>query len=183
MAKTFVTNAGALATRKRVLAGKSEERYRVVAQSHGAKMKWVAQSLSSGPLSSAALRKMGHPYAVHFLPGQAGMPDYIINVQSGQFRAAWKVRIQKTARGWTITLYNPSPHARFMQGTARMRVRAILEEVQRRTAPQLSREARKVVRAALQENATLASLSTGGALLYAVSVGVTSAVGAVESAM
>lgn len=172
---TFVTNAGALAARKRVLAGKTAEAFRAVAQGQGKEMVRVAESLSAGTLTAAALQKAGHPYARRRVPGSAGVADFIINKQSGDFAAAWHSRAQKTRQGWTVTVWNDDKAAAYLMGTSKMRVRPILDEVVRRCAAGLPAGVRKATHKAAEANG--ASGSGLGAILYGVGVGLASAAG------
>ena len=182
MGASFVTNAGNLAARKRILAGKTEESFRQAAKSHVLKMKAVAEALSAGPLTTNALRSLGHPYARRLPINSGPLPDYIINTQSGDLRASWVTRAQKTRIGWTVTLWNTSDHARYMMGTRNMRFRGILEEIDRRTAASLPMEVRRAVRQSVSENGGTAPMSVWGGLAYAVAVGVaTVADGAIDA--
>ena len=183
MSVSFVTNASNLASRKRILAGKTEERFRRAAQAHAAKMKFVAEALSAGPLTTNALRSLGHPYARRLPINSGPLPDYIINTQSGDLRASWVTRAQKTSKGWTVTLWNTSDHARFMMGTRNMRFRGILEEIDRRTAANLPLEVRRAVRQSAAANGGTASMSVWGGLAYAVAVGVTAAADGVSEGL
>ena len=177
MSVTFKTNAGNCAVNKKILAGKMEERFRQAARMEATKLKFLAESLSGGNLSLAMLAKRGHPYGLRRLPGAAGQPDYIINKQSGRFATSWQSRAQKTSIGWTISLWNSAPEAFYLLGTDRMRPRLIFDEIMRRTQPDLSVELRKAVRKTAEGNAGTPPMggSVFGGLLYAVSVGVTSA--------
>ena len=168
MSVSFVTNAGNLAARKRILAGQTDERFRRAAQAQAAKMKFVAESLSAGPLTTAALRKLGNPYARRLPVNSAPLPDYVINMQSGDFRASFVTRAQKTSKGWTITLYNTSDHAKFLMGTRNMRFRPILEEIDRRTAAGLPQAVKRIVRSSVAGNGGTAPMSVWGGLAYAV---------------
>jgi hypothetical protein len=202
MSVSFVTNAGNLGARKRILAGKTEESFRIAAKLQLVHMKSVAETLSSGPLSTKSLRWLGHPYSKRLGPNSALLPDYVINAQSGEFRASWVCRAQKTQIGWTITLYNTSAHAKFMMGTQRMRFRPILDEIIRRTEAQLPLEVKKAVHAAVVESGGTAPVAGGafvglaggggsggsggsvwGGLVYAVAAGVSTVAGGVESAL
>jgi len=183
MKTVFLTNAGSLATNKRILAGRTEARLRGVARLEAEKMKFVAQSLSGGTLSLSQLRQMGHPYARRFPPGSAGPPDSVINRQTGLFASSWRTRVQRTSGGWTISLWNDAPEAKYLLGTTSMRARPILEAVLAKTAPALPIEARKAIRQAIRENgAVRPSLPAWGGILYAIGVGVASAAGGVAEA-
>ena len=168
MSVSFTTNAGNLASRKRILAGQTEERFRRAAKAQVDRMKFVAESLSAGPLTTAALRKLGNPYARRRPINSAPLPDYVINMQSGDFRALWVTRVQKTRIGWTVTLYNTSDHAKFLMGTRNMRFRPILEEIDRRTAAGLPQDVKRIVRRSASDNGGTAPMSVWGGLAYAV---------------
>lgn len=49
-----------------------------------------ARRLSSGAYSARQLRAMGHPYARR--RGGGGLPGQVINVQTGAFRAGWRIQ-------------------------------------------------------------------------------------------
>lgn len=188
MAKSvFVTNAGHLAARKRILAGQTEERFRRAADSEKRKMLFLAQSLSGGRLTKKDLRRLGHPYAVRLPVDSAPTPDFIINRQRGDFARGWKARAQRTSKGWTVTLWNDSPESAFLMGgpKSKMRARRIMQEILRRTQSDMSAQTRAVLRRAVQENARLSPLADSpfGAFAYALTVGVASVAGAVEQAL
>ena len=182
----FITNAGSLASTKRLLANQVQSGLRSAARAHALKMKAAAERLSDGPLTPADKRRMGYPYAVRFQPGAAGIPDYVINQVRGTFRASWRTRVQETSRGWTITLLNVSPESKFLMGTKRARMRPILAQVDKETGFLLSASVRKVGRKAVQTNgASSGSGLTGniwGGLAYAFTVGAASVAGGLESA-
>lgn len=176
----FVTNAGALASRKRLLADQVQSNLRAAAKDHAEKMRAKAIQLSSGSLSTAQLKQKGHPYARRFPIGFALQPDFLINAQAGAFKAAWHTRVQETSKGWTITLFNTSPEAKFMMGTKAMRMRPILIEVERLMNGDLPGRVQKVTRKAGQENA--AGGSALGAIFYGIGVGLSSAAGGLSEA-
>lgn len=198
----FITNAGNLAARKRILAGKTEERFRVAAKLFGAEMQRIAEDMSSGRISTAELRRLGHPYARRLPVNSAPLPDFLINSQTGLFRASWKMRVTKTRDGWTVTLYNDSPYAKFMIGTSKMRERAILQRVLLKMQPRVSAEVKQIVVQTIAANGQASGPIAGnisgsysgtysggggsgsmlGAIGYAFTVGATSAAGAVGAA-
>jgi len=93
----------------------------------------IARKLSSGTISSAQLRRMGHPYR----PGGSPPQDpAIINVQSGQFRAAWRANGPFDARGGLVSqLVNTARYAALLfSGTSRMIPRPIFQAIQRRVS-------------------------------------------------
>ena len=168
MSVSFTTNAGNLANRKRILAGQTEERFRVVAKAHAERMKAEAEVLSAGSLTTAALRRLGNPYARRLPINSAPLPDYVINMQSGELRASWMTRVQKTRMGWTVTLYNTSDHAKFLMGTRNMRFRPIFKEIDLRTAAGMPEDVRRIVRKSASQNGGTAPMSVWGGLAYAV---------------
>jgi len=144
----FVTNAGRLASQKRLLADQVRGNFRTAAQAHAAKLKAAAEQHSKGTLTPAAKRRMGYPYAARFSADAAGVPDSIINQVSGRFARSWQTRVQKTATGWTITLVNLAPESRFLMGTKNARMRPILEAVQLQCRGDLSARVGRVTRKA-----------------------------------
>jgi len=181
MKVSFQTNGGALAARKRLLADQVQGNLRAAAQAHADRMKQTAVDLSNGSLSSAALRRAGHPYSVRFGAGAAGQADYIINKQSGTFAAGWQTQVQQTTKGWTITLLNVSPEAKYLLGTKKARVRPILEEVMRRVQDDLPARTRKVTRKAAHDHGTGGSAL--GGFVFAVVAGASAVTGGIEHAI
>lgn len=110
----------------------------------------IARELSSGPYSSAALRQMGHPYATRRPrpPGDAA----IINTQTGQFLAAWRVSgPRKTSSGLSTRLLNNSPHAWLLLGGTRwMIARPIIKRIGARVAAKRRRLHSQAMRRALK---------------------------------
>lgn len=176
----LLTNAGALASRKRLLASQVRGNLRSVAKAHAERWKAAAVQLSGGTLSPADKRRLGYPYALRFAPGSAGMPDFILNQVSGSFKASWRTRVQQTAKGWTITLYNDSPEAKYLMGTKTARMRPILVQVDKMMSGELPARVRKVTRRAATDNGAGGSLL--GGLLYAATVGASSAAGGLADA-
>lgn len=144
----FVTNAGRLASQKRLLADQVRGNFRTAAQAHAAKLKAAAEQRSQGTLTPADKRRMGYPYAARFPADAAGVPDSVINQVSGRFARSWQTRVQKTPTGWTITLLNLAPESRFLMGTKKARMRPILEAVQLQCRGDLSARVGKVTRKA-----------------------------------
>jgi len=109
----------------------------------------TAEKLSSGPLTSATLRTMGHPYRIGGSPPQN---PAVVNAQSGQFRGAWRVNGPHAARGGLVSeITNTVPYARFLfAGTARMIMRPILDLIRKRTADYRYRKMQEAVRKALR---------------------------------
>ena len=90
--------------------------------------KRLAVAYSSGPFSSAQLRKMGHPYARR--APNSRFPA-VINVQTGQFRSNWhtgKANSPDMLKTWLI---NDDRVADFMKGTKLMVERPIIQAVQK----------------------------------------------------
>lgn len=75
------------------------------------------------------LRDMGHPYSIDRGEGAAGIPDYIINVQSGDYLRNWDMRVSREGDTATVEVINTSEHAAYLSGQprprSRMRVRPI----------------------------------------------------------
>jgi hypothetical protein len=78
------------------------------------------QALSSGGVSSATLRAMGHPYATRD-PRPPG-PDYLVNAQSGRYRAGWQVSATMTGDTLTVTAENSTSYARFLRDGTRFMI-------------------------------------------------------------
>lgn len=85
-----------------------------------------ALRLSSGTLSYADLAKMDHPYAKRH--GEPRLNPSIINAHTeGGFRDSWRIRYESDG---SITVYNDSPHASFLEdGTPKMFRRPIDEKL------------------------------------------------------
>lgn len=100
-----------------------------------------ARDHSSGPYSTAMLRRMGHPYARRHR--RASLDPGVINVQSGMFLAAWTA-YPPVMSGDSIRsqVRNDSAHADFMKGTRTMIPRPIVSKVteETREAVDLRRE-------------------------------------------
>lgn len=79
-----------------------------------------ARRISSGPYSTRTLRRMGHPYSRR--RPHPPLSAYHINVQTGRFRAGWRVVGPiKRSEGIAAALVNESAHAGFLRlGTTRM---------------------------------------------------------------
>lgn len=105
----------------------------------------VARAYSSGPFSTATLRRMGHPYARRN-PRPPGNPA-VVNVQSGRFRQSW--RLVKTPSGWRVE--NLAPYAKYFsdRGTRRMIRRPILRGIGQAMRRQRERRLREAVRRGL----------------------------------
>jgi hypothetical protein len=102
-----------------------------------------AQELSGKRyFSLSELRRMGHPYSVRFGAGTAGIPDFIVNLQSGAFAGHWAVQVGKQPDGsYFINLTNVTPWATYLfTGTNKMRERPIINAAFEQT--QEARDAR-----------------------------------------
>jgi hypothetical protein len=110
----------------------------------------IARELSSGPYSSAALRRMGHPYARRRPrpPGDVA----IVNVQTGRFLAAWRVSgPRKTGSGLSTRLVNNSPQARLLLGGTKVMIaRPIIKRIGERVAAKRRRLHQQAMRRALK---------------------------------
>jgi hypothetical protein len=89
-----------------------------------------AQEYSSNRyFSLRELRKMGHPYAVRYGPASAGIPDFLVNYQSGRFWGSWQAAIlRRSGTDYEISVTNTAPWATYLiTGTKKMRQRPIIE--------------------------------------------------------
>ena len=75
------------------------------------------------------LRDMDHPYSIRHGSGAAGVPDYIINVQSGDYLRSWDMQVRQEGSRAIVEVVNTSEHAAYLSGRSRprsqMRVRPI----------------------------------------------------------
>lgn len=84
--------------------------------------------LSSGTLSTAELRKRGHPYARR---NPTSPNPQIINAQTGVFRQAYTTPPPvATASGVTASVVNVARYSGYMRGTRLMVVRPLPQAVQ-----------------------------------------------------
>ena len=182
MKTQWVTNAGSLASTKRLLADQVHNNLRSAARIHAKKMKAEAVRLSNGTITAAQLRTYQPGLYSRAVVGVYSPAfDALINSHSGVFKASWRTRVQETKDGWTITLLNDSKEAAYMMGTKRMRMRPILIEVDRILHGELPAQVRKVTRRAGQEYGK--GGSAFGAVLYGIGVGATSIVGSLAEAV
>lgn len=87
-----------------------------------------ALELSSGPYSSAALRKMGYPFAVERHPSPLLDPT-VINVQSGVFLGGWQpVGVHGEGAGLVAGARNDSPEAEVLRRGTRYMFERPLEQ-------------------------------------------------------
>ncbi len=111
----------------------------------------IARAQSSGPLSTAQLRMLGHPYA-----RRRPRPPFsaaIINVQSGRFKAGWRVIGPSSSSGGIRSrLVNVSPEARWMteRGTSRMIGRPVMRAIAQRERGLRQRRLARAVRQGLE---------------------------------
>jgi len=120
---------------------------RAVAEVGTAAMK-TARELSSGPLSLKELRRMGHPYARRRPFGPGITSPWLINAQSGTFRASWRLVMRTNAKSVSVSVKNVDPKAKKWltgAGTRKMVGRPILGEIAKRIHPRLETETRKVL--------------------------------------
>jgi hypothetical protein len=88
-----------------------------------------AKSLSRGPLTYRELRRRGHPYGkgrrrgLGRLTSARGVSNLaVVNRHSGEFEAAWDVKVSRDKGGLTIRLTNDSSNASYLAfGTKRMK--------------------------------------------------------------
>lgn len=100
--------------------------------------KTIAMRLSSGVLSTAMLRRLGHPYAATH--SALTQDPWIINRQTGLFRRSWRTKIGPFSGAGVnridSEIWNEAPYAMFLErGTKRMVARFILARVIKELAP------------------------------------------------
>ena len=93
---------------------------------------------------------MGHPYAVRYGSGAAGIPDFIVNLQSGAFAGQWAVTVGKQPDGgYFINLTNAVPWASYLfTGTTKMRQRDVIGAAFAQTAEERQARLGQAVRKA-----------------------------------
>lgn len=122
-----------------------ERRVRAAEEASAREALAVAREYSSGPLSTRELQMMGHPYARR-RPRPPGNPA-IINVQTGEFRAAWRV----VKAGDVTRVVNDSRLAPlFSRGTTVMIRRPIARAVAQAIRRKREKRLREAVRAGLE---------------------------------
>ena len=105
---------------------------------------------SSGTVSLAELRRMGHPFARR--APQASPDAAIINDQGGAFRKSWrKVAPVRSGDFVTSRVVNTDPKARFMNGTKTMVKRPIIAAVEAKLKPIRKNRARFYLNQQLQK--------------------------------
>lgn len=99
-----------------------------------------AVRLSSGPFSLRQLRRMGHPYARRHGSIQ-GVNPFVVNAQTGAFRAAWQMRGPFAfAGGFGAEVRNDDPKADWIGGGTRLMLgRDVTGELERRTEAAIER--------------------------------------------
>lgn len=129
----IVTNAGNLAARQRRRSEKYiAEVQEANAQNAGVLMKKAKQFSQRQFVSTAQLRRMGHPYAVR--DPRPPVRAHIINRQNGLLYQSWRTSNVRTGTDKTVaTVYNTAPYSRYMMGTTKMIARPILSEAMSRT--------------------------------------------------
>lgn len=96
-----------------------------------AEMKDIAYDLTSGGISSATLRRLGHPFGrgrgrvskgTARVTVRGSAPRLPINVQSGQLRRSWRLIRRRTGSVQVFQLQPTSPHAIVLRpgGTRKM---------------------------------------------------------------
>lgn len=95
----------------------------------------TARLLSSGPLSAEDLERQDHPYARRH--GSARRDPGVINVQSGDFQAAWTQEGPTEAEsGLETAIWNEDPKAVFLdRGTRTMFGRPVADRVLAEVGP------------------------------------------------
>jgi len=127
-----------------------QERARDAESTSARELLQIARQQSSGPLSSRQLRMMGHPYA-----RRAPRPPFsaaIVNVQSGRFRAGWRIVGPVTAGGSLRSrLVNDSPEAKSLteRGTRFMIGRPVMRAIAQRERRLRERRLRRAVETGL----------------------------------
>lgn len=93
--------------------------------------KRIARKYSTGSISSAELRQLGHPYATR--APQFVQHPAIINRQSGTFFGAWSTHLGSWQSGGMVSVIrNSAPYAGYLdRGTRYMIERPIRDFVQR----------------------------------------------------
>jgi len=108
-----------------------------------------AEEHSSGPHSSADLRRAGHPYSRR-RPRRRRFPPEVINVQTGEFRAAWTQEVGREGRDWVGAVYNTDPKGPGLEhGTERMIRRPLVRAVTAATADRVAERFERAIEDAL----------------------------------
>jgi hypothetical protein len=191
MSAAFVSNAGEIGVLHRAFADATKRQFALVAQNHSLYLLQLARELSSGNLwggtvpTNAQIAAAGYPYAKRFPVNSAPSPDYIINIQTGEFLKAWKSLATLQSGAWVIVCWNDSTYAKYMAGTRLMRKRPITDEIDDRSFVQLRA---KVTAALIQNAATYSTGSSayqtrGNGLLFAIYIGASAGVRTLRDAI
>jgi hypothetical protein len=82
----------------------------------------------------AELAELGHPYSTRLPVDSAGVPDYVINYQSGEYFAGWRMLVRMLGKRLQIGIWNIASYAKYLHGgTERMRARPIAVAATERT--------------------------------------------------
>ena len=177
--------------KQRAFAGAAKQRLALLAQMHAIFLVALAKELSDGDLwgrqvpTAQQLADAGYPYSTRKPKDSAQNPDYVINVQTGKFRAAWKGEVTTMGDDWVIVVWNDCDYAKFMNGTQKMRRRPILDEVNARSAARLQ----EILSAAFLENARIYNAGSpvaptgGNGLLFAIYIGASSGINTLRQAV
>lgn len=105
---------------------------------------------SSGSLSTAQMRRVGHPYATR--RSMTGLAAAFINDQGGPFARSWGIRrSQPAASGYRASVFNRDPKARFLVGRTRPKSKMVLRAIDLLVRAQMQRIARRTLVAALRK--------------------------------
>ena len=86
----------------------------------------LAQGLSGGGKSSAQLAREDHPFAKRH--GSPKDITYLINEQSGRFRAAWRLKTSTILRDFAPVIVNDTPYADFLRYGTRKAFRRDIDD-------------------------------------------------------
>lgn len=140
--RVSLEQAAAVLLRK---AREVERRLRAAEAENAKEALAIARAYSSGPFSARMLAAMGHPYARR-APRPPDRPA-IINLQTGAFRAAWRV----VRAGDVTRVVNDSPLAPFFsRGTTVMIRRPIARAVAQAMRQKREKRLREAVKAGLE---------------------------------
>lgn len=122
----FRTNANELAARQRLRGNAVTKAMEAALVTWANEVKTEAIKLSEGTKSTAELNKY-KPGLYSRARTADPVLDAIVNKQTGDFAASWKV-VAISGLGYSmVTILNDSAHAGFMMGTTRMRFRGVLD--------------------------------------------------------
>jgi hypothetical protein len=161
----WITNSGELATAKRYLAKRTDERFRVAAMEHGNDLVRACIALSQGTMSLAEMARQHHPYSKKFPSNHIAPahPDWIVNIQTGRFAASWHWHLYKATSSWIILVWNDAPEAKYLEGTTKMRERPIMKQARKLVDKRRIAAFQAVVqRAIVENNVSMAPLPSFG---------------------